>query len=226
MWGGGGEAVDRGGEGPPRPAAPAPTPTGRYRCSCGPRPLRRRPDRPRWAVREPMALRVQQWLDPAVAVGDPHNTTTPSPLRVRSRSAAARVCAETVDSAQNSSNAIGWSSATVSSSNRRRRCASFRRASGTLPSSNVSRPTHTQQIHHPGEPVLFSGRKLDHQRGRVQPLPYRRDRRVEVGTSAVQLVDEGDPRHPVPIGLPPQRLALRFDSRDSIEHRDRAIEHP
>lgn len=85
---------------------------------------------------------------------------------------------------------------------------------------------HTQQIHHSGEPVLLPDGQLDHQRDRVQPLAYRRDRRVEVGPGTVQLVDEGDPGHPVPIGLPPHRLALRFDPRDGVEHRDRAVEHP
>lgn len=85
---------------------------------------------------------------------------------------------------------------------------------------------HTQQIHHPGETVLGADRQLDDQRGRMQPLPDRLDRGVEVGTGAVQLVDEGDPRHPVPVGPPPHRLALRLYAGHGVEHRDRTVEDP
>ena len=75
-------------------------------------------------------------------------------------------------------------------------------------------------------PSSAADRQLDHQRHGCQPLPDRGDGRVEVGAGPVQLVDERDPRHPVPVGLPPHRLALRLDSGDRVEHRDRAVEHP
>lgn len=85
---------------------------------------------------------------------------------------------------------------------------------------------HAQEIHHSDEPALSPDRQLDHQRGPVQPLADRLDRRVEVGARAVELVDEGDARHAVPIGPPPYRLALRFDPGDTVEDRDRTVEHP
>ena len=49
--------------------------------------------------------------------------------------------------------------------------------------------------------------------------------RVEVGADAVHLVDEGDARHAVAVGLAPHRLGLRLDAAHAAEHRDRAVEH-
>ena len=83
-----------------------------------------------------------------------------------------------------------------------------------------------QQVDDAGESVLPTDRQLHHERCRVQPPPDRVDSRVEVGACPVQLVDERDARHPVPIGLPPYRFALRLDARHSVEHRDGAVEDP
>ena len=85
---------------------------------------------------------------------------------------------------------------------------------------------HAQQVDDAGESVLPPDRQLHHERRRMQPPPDRVDRRVEVGAGPVQLVDERDPRHPVPVGLPPHRLALRLDARHGVEHRDGAVEDP
>src|SRR3712207_7976867 len=47
----------------------------------------------------------------------------------------------------------------------------------------------------------------------------------EVGPDAVHLVDVGDPRDAVLVGLAPDRLGLRLDAGDRVEQRDRAVEH-
>jgi hypothetical protein len=60
----------------------------------------------------------------------------------------------------------------------------------------------------------------------VQPADDHLDAPVELGAGAVQLVDEADPRHVVAVGLAPDRLGLRLDTRDTVEDRDRAVQHP
>ena len=52
------------------------------------------------------------------------------------------------------------------------------------------------------------------------------ERASEVGADPVHLVHEADARHAVLVGLAPDRLRLRLDAGDGIEHRNRAIEHP
>lgn len=84
---------------------------------------------------------------------------------------------------------------------------------------------HADEVHRPGETVLLPDGQLDDQRNDAEPLLYGRDRLVEIGADAVHLVDEHDARHAVAVGLSPYRLALRFDARDGVEHRDRAVEY-
>lgn len=169
---------------------------------------------------------------PRLRYADPHSTTTPVPERVRSRSADASVSAETVDRAQNSSSATGWSSATVSSSSRMSSPRLFQKGIGHqalrkgVAAVAPDVRTHPDQIDHSAELGLVSHRQLDHERGHVQPLADRVRRCVEVGAGAVHLVDERDPRHSVPVGLAPDRLALRFDSRDGVEQCDGTVEYP
>ena len=50
------------------------------------------------------------------------------------------------------------------------------------------------------------------------------DAAVELGADAVHLVDEADARDAVLVGLPPDRLGLRLDAGDGVEHRDGAVE--
>ena len=50
-------------------------------------------------------------------------------------------------------------------------------------------------------------------------------RSIKIRAGAVHLVDEADTRNFVLIGLTPNGLRLRLDTRDRIEHRDRAVEH-
>ena len=51
------------------------------------------------------------------------------------------------------------------------------------------------------------------------------DRVVEVGPDAIHLVDVGDPRDAVLVGLAPDRLGLGLDAGDGVEEGDRAVEH-
>ncbi len=60
---------------------------------------------------------------------------------------------------------------------------------------------HPQQVDDTGERVLRPDGQLDYQGHGAQPVADRRDRRVEVGARPVQLVDERDPRHTVPVRL-------------------------
>src|SRR5262249_30776252 len=47
----------------------------------------------------------------------------------------------------------------------------------------------------------------------------------EVGPHAIELVHEGDARHPVAIRLAPHRLRLRLDPANAAEDRHRTVEH-
>ena len=49
--------------------------------------------------------------------------------------------------------------------------------------------------------------------------------RFEIGTFAIQLVDEREPRHFVLVGLPPDGFALGLDAFAGAEHDDAAVEH-
>ena len=49
--------------------------------------------------------------------------------------------------------------------------------------------------------------------------------RIEVGADAVHLVDEGDARDAVLVGLPPHGLGLRLHAADRAEQGDGAVEH-
>src|SRR5690606_28335839 len=84
--------------------------------------------------------------------------------------------------------------------------------------------THPQQVHHTAEGVVLPDGELDHQGCRVQPGAEGGDRVVEPGAGPVHLVDERDPGHAVPVGLPPHRLALRFHPGDRVEHGDGTVE--
>ena len=49
---------------------------------------------------------------------------------------------------------------------------------------------------------------------------------LEIGAGAVHLVDEGDARHPVFVGLAPDGLGLGLDAADGAENGDGAVEDP
>ncbi len=60
---------------------------------------------------------------------------------------------------------------------------------------------------------------------RAEPVDHRLHALLEVGAGAVHLVDVGDARHVILVGLTPDRLGLRLHAGDRVEQRDRAIEH-
>jgi hypothetical protein len=72
--------------------------------------------------------------------------------------------------------------------------------------------------------VLFADRDLDRHRVGAEAIAHRLDGVREVRARAVHLVDEGDPRHAVPVGLTPDGLGLRLDAGDRVEDGDGAVE--
>ena len=60
---------------------------------------------------------------------------------------------------------------------------------------------------------------------RLQAVDDHLDRALEGRAGAVHLVDEADARHAVLVGLTPDRLRLRLDTGDGIEHDDATVEH-
>jgi len=81
------------------------------------------------------------------------------------------------------------------------------------------------EVDHPGEAVLGADRQLQRHRPRAEALADHPHHAVEVRADAVELVDEGDARHPVLVALAPHRLRLRLDPADAAKHRHRAVEH-
>ena len=74
--------------------------------------------------------------------------------------------------------------------------------------------------------VLFDAdRQLHRHRVGAQPLADHAHAAEEVRADAVHLVDEGDARHAVLVGLPPDGLRLRLDAADGAEDGNGAIEH-
>ncbi len=59
----------------------------------------------------------------------------------------------------------------------------------------------------------------------AEPVDHRLHAALEVGADAVHLVDVGDPRDVVLVGLAPHGLRLRLDAGDRVEQRDRPVEH-
>src|SRR5919204_132262 len=58
-----------------------------------------------------------------------------------------------------------------------------------------------------------------------EAVDHRLHAALEVGAHAVHLVDVGDARDVVLVGLAPDRLRLGLDARDGVEERDGAVEH-
>ena len=74
------------------------------------------------------------------------------------------------------------------------------------------------------EVVLLADRKLDRKRMRAEAVLHRLHGAEEVGAGAVHLVDVGDARDAVLVGLAPDGLRLRLDAGDGVEDGDRAVE--
>ena len=59
---------------------------------------------------------------------------------------------------------------------------------------------------------------------RGQAVDHRLNAALEVGADAVHLVDVGNPRHVVLVGLAPDGLGLRLDAGDRVKERDCAVQ--
>ncbi len=59
----------------------------------------------------------------------------------------------------------------------------------------------------------------------TKPVDHRLHALVEVGAGAIHLVDVGDARHVILVGLAPDGLGLRLHACDRVEQRDRSVEH-
>ena len=75
------------------------------------------------------------------------------------------------------------------------------------------------------EVALGADRQLDRHRVRAEAVDHRLHAALEVGADAVHLVDVGDARDVVLVGLAPDGLGLRLDAGDGVEQRDGAVEH-
>ena len=83
---------------------------------------------------------------------------------------------------------------------------------------------HVHEVDDPGELGLGADRQLHGHRVSAEAVDHRLDRALEVGADAVHLVDEGDARHAVLVGLAPDGLGLGLDAGDRVEHGHGAVE--
>ena len=89
----------------------------------------------------------------------------------------------------------------------------------------VDHRLHLDEVDDAAEVLLVADRDLHRHRVRAEAVAHRLHGGEEVRAGAVHLVDEGDARHLVLVGLPPDRLGLRLDAGDGVEDGDRAVEH-
>src|ERR1700687_6374155 len=84
---------------------------------------------------------------------------------------------------------------------------------------------HRDQIDHAAEVLFAADGKLDGDGVCPQALADHFHAAEEVSADAVHLIDEGDTRHPVLVGLTPHSFRLRLNATDRAEHGDGAIEN-
>ena len=83
---------------------------------------------------------------------------------------------------------------------------------------------HLDQVHDAEELGLGADGQLQDQRVGGEPVDHHVDAAEEVGTGAVQLVDEAHTGDAVLLRLPPDLLGLRLDTGDTVIDRDRSVE--
>ena len=83
---------------------------------------------------------------------------------------------------------------------------------------------HLDEVDDPEEVGLGADRQLQRHGVRAEAIDHRLHALVEVRADAVHLVDVGDARDAVLVGLAPDGLGLRLDAGDGVEQRDRAVE--
>ena len=81
------------------------------------------------------------------------------------------------------------------------------------------------QVDDAGEVALDADRQLDRHGVRAEAVDHGLHAAVEVRADAIHLVDVGDARDAVRVGLAPHGLRLRLDAGDGVEHGDGAVEH-
>ena len=84
---------------------------------------------------------------------------------------------------------------------------------------------HVDEVDDAEEVALGADRQLQRHGVRAEAVDHRLDALGEVRADAVHLVDVGDARDLVLVGLAPDGLRLRLDAGDGVEQRDRAVEH-
>src|SRR3990167_1370176 len=84
---------------------------------------------------------------------------------------------------------------------------------------------HLDEVDHTGELVFGTDRDHDGHGVRLQAHLHLVDDLEEVGAGAVHLVDEGQARHLVLIGLAPDRLGLRLHTAHGAIHHAGTVEH-
>ena len=83
---------------------------------------------------------------------------------------------------------------------------------------------HPDQVDDALELAALAGRQGADGRDDAELLLHLLDAAEEVGAHAVELVDVGDARHAMLVGLIPDRFALHLDAADGAEDADRAVE--
>ena len=94
--------------------------------------------------------------------------------------------------------------------------------------AEVVRPgerAHLDEVDDAAEVLLAADRQVNGHRARAEAIDHRLHGGEEIGARAIHLVDEGDARNLVVVGLAPDGLRLGLDARDGVEDRDRAVEH-
>ncbi len=84
---------------------------------------------------------------------------------------------------------------------------------------------HPDEIDDTREIALSADRQLDRDGVGAESVDHRLHALLEVGAGAIHLVDVGDARHVILVGLAPDGLRLRLHAGDRVEQRDRAVEH-
>ena len=84
---------------------------------------------------------------------------------------------------------------------------------------------HFHQVDHAVKIVLGAERQLDRHRHAFQAVGDLFAHAQKIGADAVHLVDEGDARHLVLVGLAPHGFRLRLHAAHRVIHHDGAVEH-
>ena len=88
-------------------------------------------------------------------------------------------------------------------------------------SSSQTMRLHLDEVDDAAEVLLLADRQLHRHRVGAEAVDHRLHGGEEVRAGAVHLVDEGDARDAVAVGLAPDGLGLRLDAGDGVEHGDR-----